>query len=428
MIEFIYDLYKKLGKISTDTRNISGGSIFFALKGENFDGNSFAEKALSEGASYAIIDDSAYKNGDSYILVDNVLETLQKLALHHRKQLMIPVIGITGTNGKTTTKELIYAVLSEKYKCAATKGNLNNHIGVPLTLLSISQETEIAIIEMGANHLHEIEQLCRIALPDFGIITNIGKAHLEGFGSFEGVVKAKTELYAFISQNKGYIFVNADDPLLMDLSVSCNRILYGQNIIADCRGEILPSPSYLKFSFTNHSGTLEVDTQIIGGYNFENAMAAICIGRYFDVSPQLCKKALENYTPSNSRSQLLETQANRLIVDSYNANPSSMKAAIENFDRLQAPHKMVFLGGMRELGAFSSKEHEDIFDLTMEKDFEKVIFVGEEFAFAAGNPSVLWFPSSDETALYFKNHPVHDALILIKGSRGIAMEKIIGCL
>ena len=351
----LYTLFKLYPKIITDSRCVENNSIFFALKGENFDGNKFAIKALESGAKYAVIDNAKFKLNDNFILVDNVLKCLQQLASFHREQFVIPLIGITGTNGKTTTKELIHTVLKRKFKTHATKGNFNNHIGVPLTLLEMPLNTEIAIIEMGANHQGEIKELCEIAKPNYGLITNIGKAHLEGFGGFEGVVKAKNELYNFI-RNYGRAFLNSDNKLLSELAENLNSIKYGTKQDSDCFAEILEINPYVKLRWNN----IDIQSNLIGKYNFENILAAICIGNFFNVAHSNIKSAVENYIPQNNRSQIVQTKTNKILLDAYNANPTSMSLAIESFELLKSKTKVVILGDMLELGDESIFEHKEI--------------------------------------------------------------------
>ena len=378
----LYKHYLKHPLICTDTREIKEGAIFFALKGENFNANQFAEKALNEGCSLAVIDEPPYKKDDRYFLVEDVLKTLQDLANYHRRQLTIPVLAITGTNGKTTSKELVNAVLSEKYKVQATKGNLNNHIGVPLTLLNISKEHEMAIIEMGANHQGEIAMLCNIAQPTFGMITNIGKAHLEGFGGPEGVIKAKNELYTNIKQHQGKLFVNGDNELLMRLSEQAGRVTFGTHSNVDYEGVLIDCNPFVKLKCKSKEDvqSLEskqiIETSLIGKYNFENILAAACIGHFFKVSEQQIKSGLEKYIPSNNRSQVMQTKSNLVLMDAYNANPSSMNAAIENFAQMDRKNKLVILGDMLELGEDSEKEHKQIGELLKSKKFNAVYLCG----------------------------------------------------
>ncbi len=415
-IETLYELYRQYPNITTDSRCIEKNTLFFALKGEHFDGNTFTEEALKKGAAYCIIDNPDYQLDKHCILVNDVLKTLQELALHHRKQLTIPIIGITGTNGKTTTKELVHAVLSKKYRTHATKGNFNNHLGVPLTLLTMPFDSEIAIIEMGANHPGEIDFLCNIALPDFGLITNVGKAHLEGFGSFEGVVQTKTELYRFIENKKGLLFVNADNDMLMQKSEHQKRITYGSAPHSNSKGALVNANPYMKFYFENGDTVYSVQSRLLGGYNFDNAMAAVCIGAFFHVELFDIKEALEHYVPTNNRSQFKQSPNNQLILDCYNANPSSMKVAVENFGKIQASNRMVILGGMKELGADSEKEHRILVDLVKQIGFEKSVFVGSEFSFVQTDTTLQWFSDAAEAKKYYTEHSVINNFILLKGS------------
>jgi UDP-N-acetylmuramoyl-tripeptide--D-alanyl-D-alanine ligase len=430
----LYKHFLKHPEICTDTRDIKKNALFFALKGDNFNANQFAEKALNEGCSIAVIDEPEYKKDDRYFVVDDVLTALQQLANQHRKQLTIPVIAITGTNGKTTSKELLNAVLSEKYKVQATKGNLNNHIGVPLTLLSIKKEHELAIIEMGANHQGEIAALCKIAQPNFGMITNIGKAHLEGFGGAEGVIKAKNELYQYIKQQRGELIVNADNALLMKLSDGIDRITFGTVSTADYLGVLIESNPFVKLKCKangdRHAITEKatIETALIGKYNFENILAAACIGHYFNVTEQQIKTGLEKYIPSNNRSQVMQTKNNLVLLDAYNANPSSMNAAIENFAQMDRPDKMVILGDMLELGEESEKEHASIIELLKQKNISKAILVGPHFMKAGNTHYPNLFPSSEAALDYLKQHPALNLTVLVKGSRGIKLEKLVEAL
>lgn len=427
-IKELYSLFLKHRSICTDTRNILKDSLFFALKGESFNANKFASDAIEKGCAYAIIDEQEYKLNDKHILVDNVLETLQELAAYHRKQLSIPFIGITGTNGKTTTKELINAVLSKKFKTHATKGNFNNHIGVPLTLLEISDDAEIAIIEMGANHPKEIAALCEIANPEYGIITNIGKAHLEGFGSFEGVINTKKELYDHIKENKGTIFINEDDNLLMDISQGIEKFTYGSGSGVNSKGKYLQASPYMVMELHSSKGILYVKSKLIGDYNFTNAMAAACIGRYFDIDDLDIKSAIESYIPSNNRSQLVKTENNVIIVDAYNANPTSMAASVGNFSEIKANKKMLILGDMLELGDVSEKEHNSIINILKEHSCEEAILVGEHFCNSTVEHNYKLFNKIDDLLNYLKDNPVKAYTILLKGSRGIKLEKCIELL
>lgn len=421
----IQDLYKRFVSstgISTDTRKIEPGNIFFALKGPNFNANKFAQKALSSDASLAVVDDEKYAASSNTILVRNVLHTLQELANYHRQQLKIPVLGITGSNGKTTTKELIKAVLSVKYKCQATQGNLNNHIGVPLTILSFDKDVEIAIVEMGANKLGDIRELCQIAEPTHGIITNIGKAHTEGFGDFEGVLRGKSELYHWLIQHKGSVFINSEDPILMNMSKRFeNPILYpGSDDYFQSR--LVEANPWV--TIENEEKDI-IRTHLIGRYNFQNIAASLCIGKYFGVEPGKASAAVSQYIPSNNRSQVLSIGTNTVILDAYNANPDSMRAAIENLSNMDGKNKVLILGDMFELGSLTEEEHRKIGELTASVSFDQVIFCGErmEYAFEA-NKRARYFKTRSELENYIESCVFEDSLLLIKGSRGMALEVI----
>jgi UDP-N-acetylmuramoyl-tripeptide--D-alanyl-D-alanine ligase len=427
-IEQLYANYLNAGSVASDTRKITPGCIFFALKGEKFNGNSFAAEALAKGASFSVVDDVAYAKGEQILLVDDTLKALQELARIHRDHLNIPVIGITGTNGKTTTKELINAVLSQKYKTTATTGNLNNHIGVPLTILSIAKYTDIAIIEMGANHEGEIAALCQIACPEFGIITNIGKAHLEGFGSYNGVIRAKSELYEFIRENGGQLFVNSDNELLTRLSDSIPAITYGAKAGAWSHGWQEEANPFARLQWDSPDGLLAVETKLIGAYNFENVMAAICIGQYFGVSSNEICEAINKYIPSNNRSQIIDTGKNHVIMDAYNANPTSMKAAILNFRSMKGGPKMVILGDMFELGKESRNEHTEMIRLIDEFNFDKVFLIGPKFGSVSFPIHFQAFNSAIEAIAWFEENPVKGYTILVKGSRGMHLEDITEAL
>ena len=416
-IQELYQLYLQHPEICTDSRKIVKGSIFFALKGENFNGNKFAEKAVNNGCAFAVIDEKKFSINKNFILVEDVLQTLQELAKYHREQLTIPVIAITGTNGKTTSKELISAVLSKELHVAATKGNLNNHIGVPLTLLSIKQKDEIAIIEMGANHEGEIDFLCDLAQPTFGVITNIGKAHLEGFGSFEGVIKAKSELYNYVQKNVGKLFINSEAELLIELANNNSKITYGKS--GDYTGAISESTPFISVVFQDE----EIKSKLIGDYQFYNIMLAICFGKHFGVSINNIKTAIENYTPTNNRSQIIETNNNTIILDAYNANPSSMTAMLYSFAKQNYENKLCILGDMLEMGETSLKEHKAIIDLAEELKLE-CIFIGKEFAQVHKQA----YTSTDEFAKVLKSNSIKNKTILLKGSRGIALEKLVDLL
>ncbi len=430
----LYDLFLKHPVITTDSRNCPEGSIFFALKGENFNANAFASSALEKGAAFAVIDEAEFALDSRYIVVDDVLSTLQDLARYHRQTLGTTIIGITGTNGKTTTKELIASVLKEKFTILYTEGNLNNHIGVPLTLLNLKPEHQLAIIEMGANHVGEIAFLCNIAMPDYGIITNVGKAHLEGFGSFEGVMKTKAELYDYIVKSGKAVFVNYDNQFLQQMASNAgldsdHKIYYAENpgdqVVVS--GRVANLDPFLNVGFTiKDHGTYAVQSKLIGAYNRENILAAICIGHFFDLQMEDIIHGLESYEPKNNRSQMTITGNNRLIVDAYNANPTSMHAAIRNFSAIRSGHKMLILGDMLELGESSEEEHKSIVLLLKELGFEKVILVGAIFNKIAHN--YLGFEKQEEVAEFLRNNKINNQLILIKGSRGIRLEKLIDYL
>lgn len=426
----LYDLFLQYPDVITDSRNCRPDSLFFALKGDRFNANEFAASALEQGCRYAIIDDATYAMDDRFIVVDDVLESLQQLATTHRKGMPAKIIGITGSNGKTTSKELIASVLKQQFQVLYTQGNLNNHIGVPLTLLQLRPHHQLAIIEMGANHPGEIAILSNIAQPDFGIITNVGKAHLEGFGSFEGVKKTKAELYQQIAMAGLAVFINRTNPHLMEMAERAEvdeekRIYYALEKTEDpacVTGRITGSDPMLKMEcFTGES--FEVKTQLIGDYNAENILAAVTIGQFFGMNNASIKKGLEEYVPSNNRSQLTITASNKLVVDAYNANPTSMQAAILNFSSLEHPAKALILGDMLELGADSKHEHQAIADLLKEKEFEKVYLVGAEFsAIITEYPR---YENIEKLTAELQHQPLLNHLILIKGSRGIQLEKII---
>lgn len=424
----LYQIFLDCQLVTTDSRNCPEGSLFIALKGESFNGNAFAGKALETGCAYAIIDEPEYAvEGDQrYILVDNCLQTLQQLANYHRRQLGTQVIGITGTNGKTTTKELISAVLSQSHNILYTLGNLNNHIGVPFTLLRLKAEHDLAVIEMGANHPGEIKFLSEIAEPDCGIITNVGKAHLEGFGSFEGVIKTKGELYDFLRKKEGStVFIHHDNAYLMNIAGGLNLIPYGTEDDLYVNGRITGNSPYLTFEWKagKDGETYQVQTQLIGEYNFPNALAAITIGLFFGVEAAKINEALAGYTPQNNRSQLKKTNDNTLIIDAYNANPTSMMAALQNFRNMEVPHKMLLLGDMRELGAESAAEHQKIADYIKECDFEEVWLVGEQFA--AAEHSFKTYPNVQEVIKELETNKPKGYTILIKGSNGIKLSSTV---
>ena len=426
MLERLYKTYLQSRCVTTDSRQITPGCIFFAFKGETFDGNAFAPQALEQGASLCVISDPQYKVDERCVVVDDVLATLQELARHHRAQLTIPVIGITGTNGKTTTKELVHAVLSRRYRTHATAGNFNNHLGVPLTLLAIPADAQIAIVEMGANHPGEIAALCNIANPDYGLITNVGRAHLEGFGGFEGVIQTKTELYRHLAGRQGSAFVNADNDILTAQAAQCQMttITYGSSKQAQVRGHLVGSDPYMKFYIEEGDNVYTIQSQLLGNYNFDNAMAAVAVGRFFHVDLWDIKEAIEAYAPSNRRSQYKETGRNTLFLDCYNANPSSMKVALDNFQSLPRDNKIAMLGGMKELGAESQTEHEAIAQRLLASPDIQAVLVGPEFAFAQSDDRLCWFPDADAAVAYYADHPISSATILLKGSNGTRMWKL----
>lgn len=433
-IEELYRLFINCNqKITTDTRKLEQGAIFFALKGDNFDANTFANQAVDAGCAYSIVDSETVSNGTTILLVNDVLESLQQLAKHHRQQLKFPVIGITGSNGKTTNKELIHAVISKKYNTYATKGNLNNHIGVPLTLLALTNEHEMAIVEMGANHQGEIAMLSDLSDPDYGIITNIGKAHLEGFGGIEGVKKGKSELYKHIKQKKGKIFINGNDSVLLELSEDLFKIYYGENSEFDVQGKLFLNSEFVEFKWNIKSESLDnqplVKTHMFGQYNFINLLCAACIGNYFGVKETDINDALTSYMPEMNRSQVKKTESNTLILDAYNANPSSMSLAIDNFNKQVFENKIVILGDMLELGEYSEQEHEKIIKQIENCTFKKVVFVGIQFFRLKNKFNRYYFYKNIED---FKNDDTTNRIsgsnILIKGSRGIQLEKIVNIL
>lgn len=431
-IQKLYELFLASGqKVCTDSRKIVQDCVFFALKGDNFNGNQFAAKALEGGAAYAVVDEKRAVANERCLLVDDTLSCLQKLANYHRRQLSIPVLAITGSNGKTTTKELVQAVLAKKYRVQYTQGNLNNHIGVPLTLLTILKEHEFAVVEMGANHQGEIDSLCRIAEPDFGVITNIGKAHLEGFGGIEGVKKGKSELYRYLLEKSGTVFVHGDDDVLMELCAPNNKVTYGTKKIFDIVGKYNESNLFLELAWKTRYTADElkdapyVKSNLVGVYNYYNALCAVCVGNHFKVEDDLMQDAIEQYVPTNNRSQLYKTASNVLILDCYNANPSSMSMAIDNFAQMQFQSKMLVLGDMLELGDEAFKEHALILQLLREKQLEDYVLVGPIFSTLQKEKS---FPDSAAAAEHFKKNPVKQKTVLIKGSRGVALEEVVKVL
>lgn len=424
-IETLHQHFLNSTGICTDTRKITPGCLFFALKGDNFDGNTFAQQALDLGAYKVVIDDLKYhKNTGETILHGDALKLLQKLSRFHRNYLKIPIIALTGSNGKTTTKELINVVLSMKYKTTATQGNLNNHIGVPITLLSMNSETEMGVVEMGANHLKEIEALCAMALPDYGLITNFGKAHLEGFGSIEGVIHGKSELYKFLKENGKRAFVNVHDPKQMELSSGIKRFTFG-NDMAECYVSLKDSKNKL---IVEYDGQL-IQSNLIGLYNFHNIAAAIAIGAYFKVPSEAIKQAIEGYIPANNRSQILEKAGHTIILDAYNANPTSMLAAIENFQQLEGANKILILGDMFELGENSKQEHQHIVNYLEGNPFGTVFLVGKNFADTFVDKAHLrQFEHFEDFKVFLSENPIKNTTLLIKGSRGMALERVLELL
>ena len=422
-LEKIYQLYSQKYIVTTDSRKVEPGCVFVALKGEHFDGNDFAYQVANDNVAACVIADRKdLPHHERLFIVDDSLTALQELAKLHREKCKATIIGITGTNGKTTTKELVASVLSQKYNIIYTQGNFNNHLGVPLTLLQIKPETEIAVVEMGANHPKEIEFLCSIAQPDFGIITNIGKAHIEGFGSFEGVVKTKNELYDYIRTKKGKIFLNNDNPLLKELANDLDYVSYGKDDNADYKASILSSNPYLSILWNNN----EIETNLVGDYNFENVMAAITAGCYFNIEQELIIKALENYTPTNNRSQFIKTEKNEVVMDAYNANPVSMSNSIKNFRNISNDNHLLILGDMKELGNESLYEHQEILNLVKGLGFNNVMLVGSEFnKIESGFVSFL---NVDELISHINNNEIRGKKILIKGSHSIHLEKLINLL
>lgn len=440
----IYNKFKECGSVTTDSRTLKGGEMFFALKGENFDGNEYAMKALEAGAAYAVVnrDSSVAATDDPRLIkVDDTLKTLQELARWHRSMTIVngkplTVIALTGTNGKTTTKELIRAVLSARYNVTATEGNLNNSIGVPLTLLKINKDTQLAVVEMGASHPGDIKELVDIALPDYGLITNVGKAHLLGFGSFEGVMNTKGELYDYLRRTSDKVFINVDNPHLCRMASERNLqsdperpysllIPYGVEYQGATVLESSAEHPFLRIRIDDSM----ISTNLVGAYNADNVMAALAVGQYFGVPFEDSVNAVSSYVPSNNRSQMTRTEHNTLIVDAYNANPTSMAAALENFSNVSADNRIAMLGDMLELGEDSAAEHKAVIESALSRGFSKVFFVGNEFsAVSLASDEAVFFQTSDELAEYLKSNPVQGATVLIKGSRGTRMEKVIPVL
>lgn len=425
-IEKLYRKYRESGKVSTDTRQILPGSVFFALKGEKFNANEFAAEALTKGASIVVVDEAKYAVDERYFLVNDSLEALQKLARYHRDQLKIPVVGLTGSNGKTTSKELLNAVLSKKFKTFATKGNLNNHIGVPLTILSIDDSIELAIIEMGANHVGEIARLSSIANPTHGFITNIGKAHIGTFGGFENIIRGKSELYQHLITNNGQVFINSKNEILSNMAKRFSKPLFypAKGDFYHC--ELLTSDPFLKISAENGD---EISMQLVGGYNFENAAVALCIGKFFGVDEKLANQAVAEYVPGNMRSQIVKKESNTIVLDAYNANPSSMGAAIENLAAMKTDNKVAIVGDMFELEEEAEAEHRAIGRLLKLKNFNRVYLCGKLMRWAKEEyPNALLFEKKEDLIAELKMNPVKQSTILVKASRGIGLETVVDFL
>ncbi|MDF9795796.1 UDP-N-acetylmuramoyl-tripeptide--D-alanyl-D-alanine ligase [Catalinimonas alkaloidigena] len=423
MIEDIYEKFLECVQVSTDTRNIIQGSLFIALKGEKFNANQFAADALEKGARYALIDEAEYQQDERFILVQDTLQTLQKLARHHRRQFDIPVLGINGTNGKTTTKELVNRVLSVKYKTLATQGNLNNHIGVPLTLLQLRKEHEIAIIELGANSVGEIAMLCEIAEPSHGLTTNIGKAHMEGFGGFEGAIRGESEQYHYLIQTRGTVFINSENPILSNMAKRFEAPLFypAEGDYFHCK--LISADPFIIYKHENGQVT---ETKLIGAYNFENIAAALCIGKYFEIPAEAANQTVSQYQPSNKRSQLIEKGSNTIIMDAYNANPDSMQAAIINLNKMKVGHKVAILGDMFELGKDSPAEHVAIGTLLTQCNINDVLLCGSMMEDAKKTyPEAHFFPNKEQLKTYLQTQNYEHATILLKASRGIALETIL---
>ncbi len=421
--QHLYKKYLECGTVSTDTRKIIPGSLFFALKGPKFNANAFAEEALQKGAAYAVVDEAAFVRNEKCVLVEDGLKSLQDLARHHRSQLKIPVIGLTGSNGKTTSKELLSAVLQKKYETFATKGNLNNHIGVPLSILSIDPSCEIAVIEMGANHVGEIAALARIANPTHGFITNIGKAHIGTFGGFDNIVKGKSELYQHLIAHHGQVFINSMNPILANMAKRFDSPLFYPAANDYYQAEFISADPFIKFKAENGE---EVQTKLLGAYNFENIAAALCIGKFFGVDAMLANEAVANYQPENMRSQIVKKGSNTIILDAYNANPSSMAAAIENLATMTAEKKVLILGDMYELEGEAEQEHRNIGKLIREKGFQQVHLVGSLFKSALNEiPNAKHFETKQLLIEELKKNPISHSTLLVKASRSIGLESIL---
>ena len=422
----LYDLFIHNTQITTDSRNCPKGSIFFALKGDKFDGNQYAGKALASGCVYAVIDNPDYYIGERTILVDNVLKTLQQLAHHHRKVLGLPIIGITGTNGKTTTKELLAAVLSTKFNLLYTEGNFNNHIGVPLTLLRLTHDHEMAVIEMGASHPGDIKELVDIVHPNYGIITNVGRAHLEGFGSFEGVIRTKGELYDYIRRSKGKIFIKKENEYLQSIAKGIEQITYGNGDDAFASGQVVSCDPFLVFNWKQQGKLHTVETHMIGSYNLDNVLAAVAVGRFFKIPAERISRAIAAYEPTNNRSQFKKTDNNELIIDAYNANPSSMKVALDNFITMPVQPKAIILGDMRELGPTSDELHAEVVEQIKKGQFDKVFLCGEHFSKVGKEFSP--FATTEAMVEELRKQPLKGYHILIKGSHSMGLEKLADIL
>ena len=422
----LYDLFIHNPQITTDSRNCPKGSIFFALKGDKFDGDQYAGKALASGCVYAVIDNPDYYIGERTILVDNVLKTLQQLAHHHRKVLGLPIIGITGTNGKTTTKELLAAVLSTKFNLLYTEGNFNNHIGVPLTLLRLTHDHEMAVIEMGASHPGDIKELVDIVHPNYGIITNVGRAHLEGFGSFEGVIRTKGELYDYIRRSKGKIFIKKENEYLQSIAKGIEQITYGNGDDAFASGQVVSCDPFLVFNWKQQGKLHTVETHMIGSYNLDNVLAAVAVGRFFKIPAERISRAIAAYEPTNNRSQFKKTENNELIIDAYNANPSSMKVALDNFITMPVQPKAIILGDMRELGPTSDELHAEVVEQIKKGQFDKVFLCGEHFSKVGKEFSP--FATTEAMVEELRKQPLKGYHILIKGSHSMGLEKLADIL
>jgi UDP-N-acetylmuramoyl-tripeptide--D-alanyl-D-alanine ligase len=423
-IKDLYTIYLKHPSVQTDTRKLKQGDIFFALKGANFNGNLFAKQALDAGAAFVVVDETIEDNDERIIQTDDALITLQELAKYHRQQFNIPFIAITGSNGKTTTKELVHEVLATTYKTYTTKGNLNNHIGIPITILSVQKDAEIVVIEMGANHQKEIESYCAYTMPTHGLITNAGKAHLEGFGGEAGVKKGKGELFDYLRAHNGTAFIMNDYVYLKDMSKGIHNIVSYGTTDADITSTVINTHGeFLGVIITKGMDRISIETKLVGDYNLPNVLAAVTIGNYFKVTEPNIKQALESYTPSNSRSQLIEKDSNKIILDAYNANPSSMKAAIENFAKIEGNDKILLLGGMMELGDESLQEHKALLDMIANYEWKAVVLVGGDFG-RIKNPYIN-FTNSTEAKNWFNQQHLKDATVLIKGSRSVQMEKVL---